>query len=131
MAALTSFLNVDLDMRSTTPIEPVIAALGDDVIVLHSGREKRAYCAHLELSRVRKDADATIRVFCTLIRALPPDARRSWDKCRARDFNIGIQAECEPRATEIVLKAGTVQAVAELGARIVFTVYAPEGRAKT
>jgi hypothetical protein len=44
----THFLNVDLDIYSTRDLQPLVTALGTTIIVLHVGRFKRTYGAHLE-----------------------------------------------------------------------------------
>jgi hypothetical protein len=122
----THFLNVDLDLHSRSDLEPLLSAFGDKVYKLHVGRSGRMYCAHLEVAKRTKGADATIRVFCALIESLPSPLREVWNSATKRDFNIGVQAGIHPFSHEIVLAADTVKAVAEVSARIIFTIYAPE-----
>lgn len=122
----TRFLNVDLDIYSRFDLGPLVQALGKKVVVLYAGRVKRAYRAHLEIARFTNNADATIRAFCSLIAKLDSDTRELWNQATHRDFNIGVDAGFAPRAAEFVLAAHTVRAAAELGARIVFTVYAAQ-----
>jgi len=122
----TYFLNVDLDICSKADIGTLVTALGRKVIVLHAGRIRQAHCVHLELAKTAKTADAAIRGFCDLIEALPKPERDLWNAAKARDFNIGVQAGTEPHSTEFALAVETLKSASELGARIVFTVYAPE-----
>ena len=61
-----------------------------------------------------------------MIESLPKAERELWNRAKVRDFNVGVQAEAQPFSHEFALAAETVKAVSELGARIVFTVYAPE-----
>ena len=89
------------------------------------GRYKRTYKAVLELNRIAKAADSKILAFCALIRCLPKAERRLWNKAKERDFNIGIQVGARPFSERIALRENAVKAAAELGARIVFTVYPP------
>jgi hypothetical protein len=121
----THFLNVDLDIYSHKDLQPLVTAMGRKVIVLYVGRQKRTYSAHLELYRMAKTADSTIRSFCALVRALAPRERKLWDQAKVRDFNIGVQSGMQPRSYELALQEETVKSASELGARIVFTVYAP------
>jgi hypothetical protein len=111
-------------------LQPLVTAMDDEVHVLYIGRHKRTYRAHLELARYAKRADSTIRGFCDLIRRLPRGARKLLNAARVRDFNIGVQAAMQPYWYEIALAPETVKAAAEVNARIVLTVYAPEGRRK-
>ncbi|MBL8214528.1 MAG: hypothetical protein JNK87_27645 [Bryobacterales bacterium] len=123
MPEQTRFLNVDLDLWANFDLEPLVTAFGKKVYALHVGRVKRTFEAHLELERRTTDADSTIRAFCKLIAGLPPEARAMWDAVKIRDFNIGVQAETTPHCEVFVISAPTVKSVADLGARIVFTVY--------
>lgn len=126
--AMTSFLNVDLDVSGREDLSPLVQALRPAIFELYTGRSGSRYQAHLELasrgSGGPSDADGTIRRFVRLLRALPPRARRLWNRAGQRDFNIGIQGGIEPHAFELGLPATTLQAVAGLRARIVLTVYA-------
>jgi len=122
----TQLLNVDLDIYSRFNLEPLVAALASKVFVLYIGRPRRTYEAHLELSVHPKSADAAIRRFAALIRSLPKAPRKLWDTAKIRDFNIGVQVAMAPFSSVTLLAHGTVQAAADLKARIVFTIYAPE-----
>lgn len=124
-SSATHFLNVDLDIYARSDLQPIVNALGRKVIVLHAGRTRGTHHAHLELARTRKTADATIRGFCELIRALPKRERDLWNTAKVRDFNIGVQAGTRPYATEFAVAAETLKAAHESGARLVLTVYAP------
>ena len=122
----THFLNVDLDIRSVYDLQPLVSALGKKVCVLHVGRIKKTYEAHLELARMGRTPDATIRALCSLIEGLPAAHRELWDSATRRQFNIGVQAGGEPHATELGLAAGMLKRVCGLDAEIALTVYAPE-----
>jgi hypothetical protein len=121
----THFLNVDVDLRSKSDLEPLVNALGKKVVALHVGREGRHYVAHLELARQTRTADSTIRALCSLIRALKGPESRLWKSAVSRDFNIGVQSGTHPHSYELALTANTIREASELDARIVFTVYAP------
>ena len=124
----THFLNVDLDVHSKSNLQPLVTAMGKKVHVLFVGRIKRTYQVHLELweSGLSESADSIVRGFCALIRALPKAAVELWNSAKVRDFNIGVQAAMQPHAYEIALAPETVRAAAEVNARIVLSVYAPE-----
>jgi hypothetical protein len=123
---MTHFLNVDLDLHSKFDLQPLVAAMGRKVLVLHIGRYKRTYRAHLELagSGLSESADSTVRRFCALIKTLPGAAFAVWNAAKVRDFNIGVQAGTQPNSYEIALAPETVSAVSEVNARIVLTIVA-------
>lgn len=127
--AATQFLNVDLDILSHTDLQPLVATLGEAVFVLFVGRVKRTYQAHLELAKITRTADDTVREFCSLLKSMPRSARRLWISAKTRDFSIGVQAGKHPHCTDFVLSSETVRAASSLGARIVLSVYAPDERA--
>jgi hypothetical protein len=120
-----AFLNVDLEIASRRDLQPLVNILGQNVIVLYKGCDRRTHRAHLELFGTAKTADAAIRRFCDLLDRLPKPARALWNSAKERDFNIGVQAAMQPRSYEIALAQETVAAMAALKARIVFTLYAP------
>jgi hypothetical protein len=122
----THFLNVDLDIYSKSDLKPLADAFGKKVFVLYAGPSRRKYKAVLELAAHTKSADATIRAFCKLIRALPRSSSRMWRDADQRDFSIGIQVMYEPNVTDFALSVATVKEAAGVGARIVFTVYSPK-----
>jgi hypothetical protein len=119
----TRFLNVDLDLYDTDPLDDLVDAFGRRVLTLYNGGEQGRYRAHLELSRTTRTADQTIRQFVRLIKALPPRARRRWNRAKTRELNVGVQSEVRPYAESFPLEVETIQAAASVNARIGFTVY--------
>jgi hypothetical protein len=119
-------MNVDLEIFSTSDPSPLVKAWGPRVVVLHSDRVKRTHRVFLEVAQYPKSADQAIRTFCKLIESLPRVERKLWDGAKKRDFSIGIGAGLTPSAQDFALSAKTVQAVANVSARIVLTVYAAE-----
>jgi hypothetical protein len=117
------FLNVDLDIYSTSSLRPLVAALGRDVIVLYVGREGGVFSAHLELNLLPESADSAIRGFAALIKGLPQSKRKLWEATVKRVFSIGIQAAADSKVCEVQLSSGTVRMVAALRAQIAVTVY--------
>jgi len=124
--AKTTFLNVDLDLWSAAPLDPVINALGRRVIVLHAGKDGRRYRAHLELSGMARDADRVISRFVALVDGLPRTARDAWNRAQVREFNIGVQAGTTPHHYGVGLQPDTVRGVARINARLGVTVYATD-----
>ena len=119
----TTFLNVDIDIWSRSPLQTLTDAFGKHVCVLHVGKEGQRYGAHLELARFARDADGVIRRFVSLVEQLPRPARTMWDQARIREFNVGIQAGTSPYSYQLHLRPETVLGVARVGARLGVTVY--------
>jgi hypothetical protein len=133
----TKFLNVDLDIFSKSDLQPLADAMGKKVIVLHVGRFKRTYEAHLELSgsplpqvRHPKSPEALIIEFCRLIEELPPAARKMWEAAKTRTFDIGIKAPGPSSCYWSSISPEALRAASEINAQIAVTVYGPMKRAK-
>ena len=122
----THYLNVDLDIFASAPLDDLVRAMGERVFVLHVGGQRRKYEAHLELasSHMRMSADKTIVGLIDLVQRLPPRFRKVWDSAKAREFNVGIEAGVEPHAFELRLQPRTVDALSRVRGALVFTVYA-------
>ncbi|MBA3461707.1 MAG: hypothetical protein H0T46_17215 [Deltaproteobacteria bacterium] len=123
------FLNVDLEIGSRMSLAPLSAELSANrnVFELFVGRVRGLARAHYEVHSRNHTADTIARDLVRLVESLSPQARKCWDRASVRDFNVGIQSStiATPHLLELPLEAKTVAAIAELGGRIVVTVYAP------
>jgi hypothetical protein len=126
----TEFLNVDLEVFSREDLAVFARALGRSVHPLHVGPwgSKHAACIELWVSGYGQSADSIIQRMVRLISRLPIPARRLWNHASVRRFNIGVQADSELSVFELPLAAGTIQAVARVGASVIVTVYAAESK---
>ena len=128
-AEAAHFLNVDLEIGSRSSLAPLTAELAANrnVVELFVGRVLGLGRAHYEVVSRNETADAIARDLVRLVENLSPQARRCWDRASVRDFNVGIQSSTAttPHLLELALEAKTVAAIAELGGRVVITVYAP------
>lgn len=124
----TKFLNVDLEVFSRSPLDPLIAAFGKKVDILHVGKWGRRYTAHLEVagSGYRADAERLIGRFVAMVKALSKSNRELWDRAQSRDFNLGIETASRSRTFELRLDRDTLAAVAGVKGSVVITVYAPD-----
>ena len=120
----TYFLNVDLELVSRADLAPLLTELAPATLTLRDSLENGQQTAWLELDGGNPpDADHAVSRFVTLVRALSPDAREIWNACDDRCFNIGIQTGPTPHSMAFRLSAGSIAGIAEVGARLEFTVY--------
>jgi hypothetical protein len=133
----TLFLNVDLDIRSKSNLQPLVDAMGDKIIVMYVGRVKRYHQARLELDGSHRNAaghkrspEAIILGFCKVIGRLPPGARELWDDSKTREFDIGIESGKPYKFYWFDLSPKALQAALEVNAQIAVTIYWPMRRAK-
>lgn len=126
--SITKYINVDLDVISRRPLDALVDAMGERVLVLYVGAQGRGYGAHVELrgSHFGMGVDKAIRGLVRLLKRLPPAARRLWDQARSREFSIGIEAGLRPHGFDLHLQRETLEAVLSVGATLAVTVYAPD-----
>lgn len=117
----THFANVDLDLRVRGDLSPVIAALGERVLVMHEHKSRGRHWVRVSLTRPRSPEYA-IRRLAALLAGLPLSARRTLNKAK-KEFDIGIEGGHDPASAEWVLSPNVIAAVAALGAQVRITVY--------
>ncbi len=126
---VTEFLNIDLEVFSRESLTPFVEGLGRTVHVLHDGRwgRKHAACVELWASGWKETPEAIIKAMVRLLDRLPRSAKALWNRADRRQFNIGVRAALRPRSFELALGPASLKAISRLNARVVFTVYAPDG----
>lgn len=130
----TKFLNVDLELESTSDLSPLSQHFGEEVCVLFGGWVGERYVLSLETTSETPcpsgalDADAVIHDFIALVSALPLPLRSLWDGCCSRVFDIGIDAGTAPFPFRQDVPEVTLQNASSVGAALRITVYpyAPE-----
>jgi hypothetical protein len=117
---------VDLEVYSKVRLTGLVDAFGKRVGVLYDGRVRSRYFAAFELHGWQLTEEQEIRRFVSMVRRLPPAARRLWDGAQSRTFDIGVQARRTPHSSTFTLSSAIIAAVASVGGRIAVTTYAPE-----
>jgi hypothetical protein len=119
----SAFLNVDVDVRSRKPLDPLVAALDGKCSVHYLGRHSRRYWAHFA-PYSPKSAEEAIKFLSRTLGALPTTARRLWSNADERVFDVGIQAGLRPHPSEFLLSEAAVASIVRLGGSVRVTVYA-------
>jgi hypothetical protein len=125
MEVHSSFLNVDLEVKSKDDLSPLLASLGRKVNILHHARIGRWYWLRVDLYRQPRNPIEGIKLFCGLIKSLPLSSKKLWDDAQVREFDIGIQVGLNPSSTEWLLDARTISMMASVNARVEVTLYSP------
>jgi hypothetical protein len=119
----TAFLAVDVEVSSTTSPEPLLAALGERVLVYHAERLARgSYQARFAALSSAKTPDAAIRKLVEMIESLPPPVRLLWDKARQRLFDVGFQGGLKPQCREYDISQRTLAAMSRVGGSLKVTL---------
>ncbi|MCW5550551.1 MAG: hypothetical protein KIS67_00150 [Verrucomicrobiae bacterium] len=123
------FLNVDLDIESTSKLGSLVVEMGKRVVVLHSGRvsKSKRNLLRLESAGEHNGPDATIHGLCKVVESLSPAARRVWDAAR-KEFNVGHELRRSERDSFFSLRSDTLARIAKLGAKLVVTYYRGESK---
>lgn len=128
----TVFANVDLDIYSSTNLQPLVDAFGDRIFDLWTGRVKRTYQTHLELEwKKNQTPNSIILGFCRLVESLTPSTRRLWSSAKKKSFDIGIHAPALNHYYWSAVSPEAVRAAADVGAQIAITVYGAMKASKT
>lgn len=121
------FLNVDLDVGSSSPLKSLVDEMGRAVVVLYSGRIRGKHFLVLETFFEADTPDDTVRHLCEAVERLSARGRRVWDRARRKEFNVGYDLRTGVRAVEVALLPETVKRIAALGGSIAFTCYRDDG----
>ncbi len=119
--SVTAFLNVDLDIRAASGLNEILTSIASSVVVLHQTEQD----ASIELAGNTASLEETVVSLVKLIESLAPNARKIWNLCEFRKFNIGVQAGKEPHAACFALSRTAISLLSAVQAEVVFTVYAP------
>jgi len=124
-ASLSHFLNLDVVLKSSSDLSPLIHHLDQKVIVLAHEEFERQLLLVLELSDSgsTKDVGRCTQQFLTLIEALPEAERTLWDGCMSRTFSFGFAGGCDFPALDTTITSEQILRIAKLGADIGITVY--------
>jgi hypothetical protein len=127
-ALAADYINVDLEVRSRTALQPLADALSRRLFSLYVGGSKGDFLATFENGAGVAKTSTPDLAMMRLVRAidsLPPEIKRHWTGARDRVFDIGVAAATGSKAFQLSLSTATVAAVTRLNARIALTFYPP------
>src|SRR5256885_5576117 len=75
-APIARYLNVDLEIRSASDLQPLADAVAGRLLVLHTGKVNGSYFLSLEVPGLSSQPDAAIKELGQAISALPAAAPR-------------------------------------------------------
>jgi hypothetical protein len=120
----TGYLNVDVDVESSRPLEGLAEEIGDAVVVLHVGPiTRRRFMLRMESRREAATPDTAARDLCKAIERLSARGRELWDAAKYKEFNVGFDLPTGVRVVEAKLQPETVSRIVALGATVAFSCY--------
>ena len=137
------FCNVDLDIRSTAPLDAIasyFAGFGDRVFPLFCGEiDAGQYLAsfeiHWDVAAYPDDPEGNptmpekwgaaemVSAFCELIRDLQGLALEQWQSATSRAFDLGYEADDDREPFKVSIPDHVLDQIAKVGASLAFTVY--------
>lgn len=122
----TYFINVDLDIESKYDISPIIRDFGDKVFILNDEPHyEGSHNLSVELndSWCQQDPETLILGYIELIKNFSDDAKDAWNKAHKKAFDLGYECGFQPYSINNELSTDTINAVASVGASVIFTLY--------
>ena len=121
MAQATLYANVDLVLKASEDLSPLVAAFGKNVMLLNAGRMPKNE-AILEVHH-QGGPEVAINAFCDLVDSLSPDARALWKRCKERTFDVGFVAGLEPWPFRSTIGPETLARASRVGATLAVSIY--------
>jgi hypothetical protein len=123
-----SFMNIELEVRATHDLKPLLEALGEDFSVnycdeVESGRFLLAG-AHVDGGGIDSTPEETASKLCDLIEALPDSGKEFWIKADDRVLDVGLEANLDHKVIVDLFRPETIARISSLNARIAVSVYA-------
>ena len=122
-----SFINVDLELRSSEDLTPLEAYFGRRVFLLHCAETDDGFLLAAEPvigGELCADPLLCIDHLLALIESLPPHLRGLWDRCSARRLSYGFDGGIDGKPFSTVIDTTRVARIAAIGAEIELTLYA-------
>lgn len=124
----THYANTDLEL--TADCEPSALKVAFDQHGFCDLWERTLVDSHwegcFETGESYYEPDGNIVGFLSVIEALEAEALREWQACTRRAFDIGYHVGYEPFDFSQALSAETIRRIANVGASLRITVYAPD-----
>ena len=127
MQSQTLYRNTDLDLKSRSPLTALSSEFDRTCCLLHNQQDEDGnWHVTIESSFAENKAVADdIRAILSVLSTLTPDARKQWDSCYFRDFNLGFDCG-NTSAYAHALSPDVVRAVADANCSISITLYSSD-----
>ncbi len=120
-----AYLNVDLEVRADFDLSALVMALSPPLFNLHTGLADGVYFASFEAPACGGSPDEAIGALVRAVASLQRHPRSLWDRAADRVFDIGIEQARGMLPFALGLSQETLRAIADVGARVAFTLYPP------
>ena len=119
----TQFLNIDLDIESSTDVHLIIEEFGDRVSVMRSEEQSGIHYASFETGK--SEINEIVEEYVSLVNGLSSKARAIWDNCAKRLFDIGYESGQAPHSFHSRLSEKSIRLLSSINASVDVTIYSP------
>jgi hypothetical protein len=121
------FLNVDLEVRSRTTLEPLRDQIDETIDLLFCGEtEPGSFLLAIEIASSglpNDDPNILVNMLCSFIERLQAMAKQLWDGADDRVFDIGFETAANSHSSQLSLTPETLLRVGRLGARLAISIH--------
>jgi hypothetical protein len=120
------FLNLDLEMESSTDLSQLAEELGRRAILLYHGPILNGYRLSLEPAidgTVNADAAMCTEHFLGMLESLTANCAEEFRGCRSRVFDYGFDGGLEANRIHAELTSSQLARIAALGVDVRITIY--------
>ena len=123
----THFINIDLDLESSEPLDILIEEMkGIFLLLSYDKRPNGKYFAMFEVNDSFDTLAECLNIFFNGINSLSEKSKSEWNKVPKKEFNIGFQSGTKPLGFVSVITKNDVRKISELDASVAITVYSPD-----
>ena len=126
------FVNIDLELKSSDDLQPLVDELDESVFVLYSDKPPNSneyrtslevndfdiYQSYDDKTQNIGGVDAILSAFCDLLENLTRQSQSLWQNCKNREFDIGFQSGNTEKSFHTQIRAETLRRISELGASV-------------
>jgi len=126
----TSFLNLDLELKSATSLDAFVQHLAGEVFVLINEKVGGQYFLGLEPiidGALCSNLENCTRYFIDLLNILPAEMLAVWYNCTSRIFDFGFDGGLESLPLSTMLSTKSLREMAQLGVDMKITIYSFRG----
>lgn len=120
-----NFVNVDLEITSSAPLEYLCSGMVDNgARKMYCGKSSHGrYLASFECDEHLSDPNSLIEIFVGMVSLLDDRAKSLWNDAENKIFDIGYEADGHTEYYQSIIKPETISRASEIGAGITITIY--------
>jgi len=121
-----SFLNLDLELESSSDLAPLVNSLGSKVFVLYCGPTEGGFRLAVEPvieGALNGDPAACTGHMLRVLEGLAPQSAALWQACSSRTFDFGFDGGLEATPLQVDIDADHLARMVRLGIAVRITVY--------